>query len=189
MGQHKLSHRALSAVVTLLTALILTGEPRMAQAQETASPSSVQETYQSWVVGCVTPQAVEGQPAPGRVCEMRQELRQAEGNQRVLAVALQPAAEGDGASLTLVAPFGLLLSQPIAIDIAEARVIDVPFRTCFPQGCLATTQLPQAGIDQMAAGDEAVITMTTQTDQALTMRVSLAGFTAAWNRLLDLQNG
>jgi invasion protein IalB len=42
---------------------------------------------------------------------MSQELRQAEGNQRVLTVALAPAPDGDGVTLILLAPFGLQLSQ------------------------------------------------------------------------------
>lgn len=159
----------------------------MAQAQETVEgPSSVQETYQAWVVSCATPQATEAAPAPARACEMRQELRQADGNQRVLTVALQPQVEGTGATVTMVAPFGLLLSQPITIDVAETRVLDVPFRTCLPAGCIATASLAQTGVDQLVAGAEAVVGMTSTDGQALTLTVSLAGFTAAWNRLLDL---
>lgn len=186
MKRGRLGGMALAAVLTLggLGAL------GTVQAQEAVEgPSSVQETYRDWVVSCVTPQATEAAPAPARICEMRQELRQAEGNQRVLTMALQPAAEGTGATVTMIAPFGLLLSQPVTIDVAETRVADVPFRTCYPQGCVATAPLAQAAVDLIAAGAEAVVGMTSTDGQTLTLTVSLAGFTGAWNRLLDLQGG
>lgn len=159
----------------------------MAQAQGAEDPSMVQETYRDWVVNCVTPQATEAAPAPVRVCEVRQELRQTEGNQLVLSVALQPQLDSAGASLTLVAPFGLLLSQPITIDVADTRVADVPFRTCLPQGCIATASIDQAAVDRMAAGAEAVVQMTTTDGQVLSLQVSLAGFIGAWDRLLALR--
>lgn len=158
----------------------------MAMAQETEGPSTIQETYRDWLVSCATPQATEAAPAPARVCEMRQELRRADGNQRVLTMALQPAAEGTGATVTMIAPFGLLLSQPITIDVADTRVLDVPFRTCLPAGCVATAPANQDAVDIMALGAEAVVSMTSTDGQTLKLTVSLAGFTTAWNRLLDL---
>jgi invasion protein IalB len=160
--------------------------PGTARAQADEGPSSVQETYRDWVVNCVTPQATEAMPAPERVCEMRQELRQAEGNQLVLATALQPNVEGSDATLTFVAPFGLLLSAPIGVDVGETRVAEVPYRTCLPRGCIALTALDETVIDALAAGAEAQVSLTATEGQTLGVVVSLSGFTAAWNRLLEL---
>lgn len=164
------------------------GVPGVAHAQEAEGPSAVQETYRDWVVSCVTLQATEATPAPGRICEMRQELRQAEGNQLVLAIVLQQAQiEAAGASFTLVAPFGLLLSEPITIDVEDARLTEVAYQTCLPRGCIATTQVDQAAVDRMAAGATAIVGMATTEGQVLSVPVSLAGFTGAWNRLSELR--
>ena len=132
------------------------------------------------------PQIEEGQTEPMRVCEMRQELRQAQSNQRVLTVALQPA-DDEGANITLVAPFGLLLSEGISISVADNDLLSVPFRTCLPGGCIGQAQVSQSVIAQLVAGDEARVSMVTNAEQPLAVTVSLIGFTAAWNRLLELR--
>lgn len=169
-------------------ALGVSGHAGVAHAQDAGSPNAIQETYQDWLVNCVTPEASEGEAAPAvRLCQMRQELRQAEGNKRVLTMALQPAAEGAGASLTLVAPFGLLLAQPITMDVAGVRVAEVPYRTCLPRGCIATAEL--GAIDRITTGSEATVSMTTTDGQTLNVMISLAGFADAWTRLLELAEG
>lgn len=150
-------------------------------------PSSVQETYRDWVVNCVVPAATEASSAPSRICEMRQELRQAEGNQLVLAVALQPLDDSNGASITVITPLGLLLSQPITINLADNPLADMAYQTCLPQGCIAAGELAAEAIGQMAEGTEAVVGMTGAGGQMLSVTVSLAGFSAAWNRLSTLR--
>jgi invasion protein IalB len=73
------------------------GMPSLAQE---IRPDTLSETYSDWVVTCGT--AVQQSGALGeRLCEMTQELRQQEGGQRVLSVALRP--EEDAAFLTLIA--------------------------------------------------------------------------------------
>lgn len=177
-----------SVAILGLAGAIFIGQPiGSAMAQGAAEgPSVVQETYRDWVVSCVTPEATEASPAPARVCEMRQELRQAEGNQLVLAVALQPQLDSAGASVTLVVPFGLLLSQSITIDLADVRMAEVPYLTCLPRGCIAAVDFETVMIDQMSAGTEAVVGMTGADGQVLSVTVSLAGFNAGWNRLSTL---
>ena len=160
------------------------GTVDMAQAQATDGPSSLTETYGDWIVRCVTPQAVEGQAAPARVCEMTQELRQRESNQRVLAVALQ--STDAGASLTLVAPFGLLLDAGLKVAVDEAALTEGRFKTCLPGGCVSVIELAVNGLDKFAAGDTATVTLRDTSNQDIALNVSLAGFTAAWNRLKGL---
>ena len=134
-------------------------------------------------MSCVTPQASENEPATS-VCEIGQELLQADTNQRILAIGLRPQADRDSI-LTIVAPFGLRLSEGVNIEVAEELVANVPFQTCLPGGCVATTSLEQSGVDRLAAGAEAQITMLTNTEQPMSVTISLSGFTAAWNRLLE----
>ena len=63
-----------------------------AQAQQAGpAPSSLSVTYQDWTVRCAT---VEGQP--GQVCEMVQELTQADTGRRVLSVLIRRASGADG---------------------------------------------------------------------------------------------
>jgi invasion protein IalB len=115
---------------------------------------------------------------------MTQELRQQDNNQRLLALGLQ--ASENGGALTVIAPFGLLLSQDIKIEIANVQVAAVPFRTCLPGGCIATTWLDATSMAAFAKGAEAVVVMTSTTRQQLRITISLNGFSAALNRLRAL---
>lgn len=150
-----------------------------------AVPSSLTETYGDWAVRCVSPAATEGQTAAARVCEMTQALTQQETGQRVLAMSLQ--ATDAGARVTVVAPFGLLLSAGLMMDVAEAPLLEGAFRTCLPAGCIVVSDVDQAGMDLLAGGDTAKVHMRrSQNGEDLTLDVSLAGFTAAWDRLQAL---
>ena len=149
-------------------------------------PDQVQETYRDWIVRCETPKSPEGELLAGPICEMAQELSKSEGNQRVLTVALQASPDGSS-TLTLITPFGLRLSDGIAIDVASQRLIEAGFRTCLPQGCIATVALDGAMIEQLSAGTKANVLMTADAGgQPIALEVSLNGFAAAWARLVGL---
>jgi invasion protein IalB len=101
-------------------------------------------------------------------------------------MALQPAADGTDVAITVIAPFGLSLSQPITIDLAETRLLNVPFQTCMPSGCIATATADATAMERLLAGTDAVVDMTAINGQTLRLQLPLAGFAAAWSRLLDL---
>jgi invasion protein IalB len=178
-------HITLFATVLLMTTAL--SGPLQAQEANAEAPTSLTETYRDWVVRCATAPPVEGQTASVRICEMTQELRQQDSGQRVLALSVIQAADStDTASLTLVSPFGLLLSAGIQIEVTEAPLLDMAFRTCLPAGCIALSDLTADQIKVLAAGETATVVLTDTNDQTLRLDVSLAGFTAAWNRLKDL---
>lgn len=145
------------------------------------TPDLVQETYRDWVVRCETPLREDGTSGE-QVCEMAQELTQSDGGQLVLRVALQAMADGT-AALTLITPFGLRLSEGMAIEIATERVAEIGFRTCLPQGCIATGVLDAAAIAPLEAGESAELIMTADAGNTLSLSVSLNGFSGAWTRL------
>lgn len=169
--------------IALVAGLALGGGYGMAQTA-TETPSSLTETYGDWVVRCVSPAAVEGQPVPARVCEMTQELQQQNTGQRVLAVSVQKTESAT--RLTIVAPFGLLLSEGVKVSVADAELVSADFRTCLPAGCIAVSTLEEATLTSLAAGDQAVVAMVDTNAQPVNINVSLAGFTNAWNRLKGL---
>lgn len=150
---------------------------------QTTGPDLLQETYRDWIVRCETPKAAEDAAAPSRRCEMVQELSQAESGQRVLTLVVQAVAEG-GARLTLITPFGVRLSEGVAIDMGEERLLQLGFRTCLAQGCIASAALDRDAMDRLAGGTAASVRMTIDANgQPLAVETSLAGFDAAWARL------
>ena len=169
--------------LALVAGITLGGGYGMAQTA-TETPSSLTEAYGDWVVRCVSPAAVEGQPAPARICEMTQELQQQNTGQRVLAVSLQKAETTT--RLTVVAPFGLLLSEGVKVSVGETPVAALGFTTCLPAGCIAVSDLDVTAVDTLAAGDQAVVEMIDTNTQPVKVNLSLKGFIAAWNRLTAL---
>jgi len=176
----------MSPRLALATALIASlAPPAAGQAQKestpTPGPSSLSETYQSWTVRCATPKARKGQRAPARVCEMAQDLTRKRDGQRLLSIGLQPTKKG--ASLTIVAPFGLLLSAGITVTVEGGSPIHGDFRTCLPRGCVSVISLSRKSLDQFKSGKTAIITMRTTGETDFKIKISLAGFSAAWKSL------
>jgi len=181
---HKQLSKRLTSLV-LATGMLTMGMMDMALAQTAQAPTSLTETYESWIVRCVTPPAVEGQKTPARICEMVQKLRQKKSGQRLLAMALQPTKE-DGATLTFIAPFGLLLSKGVKVAVDGTAVTQGGFRTCLPRGCVSVINLAQGALDKFTAGNTATITMQNTGGQKISLSLSLAGFPAAWSRLKEI---
>jgi len=168
--------------LTLVTGMLTVPMMGVGQAQTAEAPTSLTETYKSWIVRCVTPTAIEGQAAPARICEMVQELNQQKSGQRLLAMALQPT-KAEGVTLTFIAPFGLLLSAGLKVAVDGTAVAQGGFRTCLPRGCVSVINLENGTLDKFIAGDTATITMRDTNGREISVTVSLSGFTAAWNRL------
>jgi len=144
--------------LTLVTGMLTTAMINAGQAQTAETPTSLTETYKNWTMRCVTPTVIKGQAVPARVCEMVQELRQQKSGQRLLAMALQPT-KTKGATLTFMAPFGLLLSAGLKVAVDGSVVAQGGFRTCLPRGCVSVINLAQVALNKFIAGDTATITM------------------------------
>ncbi len=140
------------------------------------------ETYSDWVVRCST-QTTNAKVKPeARLCEMTQEWRHQETDQRVLMISLR-SREDAGATLTLIAPFGLLLSDGVRIGVDGKSLQRADFNTCLPSGCVAITDLIESEVDTLSLGVGATVLMSDTSNQGLLVKISLSGFTAAWNRL------
>lgn len=150
---------------------------------EESRPSAVQETYDDWVVHC---QTLTGDAGARTMCQMSQELRQKGTDKRVLLVAFDRDAKGNGAKATIIAPFGILLQQGLAIEVAKSELARGGFRTCLPVGCVVDLAINGDDIRRLAEGDKATVVMGADNGQPMRVDISLKGFTAAWNRLLAL---
>lgn len=175
-----------------------------AEAQETASsgtpiadvpleakgpmgPSSLSETYRDWVVRCQQVEVAEAN-ASLQLCQMSQELHQRNGNQRVLAVNISGPTDGGASQVTIITPFGLDISAGIGLRIDDVEVSSMAFTTCLPVGCVANLELDKITLTKLQEGQAAqVVLHQLQSPEPLLITVSLAGFTAAWDRLDALQ--
>jgi invasion protein IalB len=137
--------------------------------------SSLQETYQDWLVSCVQQN--------GKRCALAQRTQQ--NGQQVMAIELVPAGDGETATGTLVLPFGLALDAGVALQ-ADDNPAGAPLRfsTCLSGGCLVPLSLDAALLDGMRGGETLkVMSKAADSDRAVPLSVSLKGFGAAFDRV------
>jgi len=164
------------------SALLITSASSVLAQDASSGPDALSETYRDWVVSCrnVSPQDSQSDT---RLCEMTQDLRRQDGGQRVLSVALRPAEDTQVGVLTLITPFGLKVSDLVTVEIDDTAVLQAPFETCLPAGCIVQAQIDQAALTAMQRGENAVVRLPTTAGETFQVSISLLGFTAAWNRL------
>ena len=163
----------------LLSTLFAVLGASVAFAQDEA-PSSVVETYRDWTVRCVPQEE-------GRTCQMVQELAQRESGQRILSLVIDAPEADDLVTATLVAPFGLRLADGITTRVDGGAAKPFAFSTCLPVGCVVAIDMDEAMIAEMKSGEALVLGMVSITNgQVVNAELSLAGFTAALNRLKAL---
>ncbi len=142
--------------------------------------SSINETYGDWTVDC-------------RIADRQKTclLSQAQGNnqtgQRIYAIELRPPADGktDG---TILMPFGLNLDSGAILKLDDKDLgKGLRFSTCVPQGCLLPVSFPMVATDAMRKGSKLVVaSLNLSSGEAVTFNVSLNGFGAALDRMVQL---
>ncbi len=173
-----MKRKILAALFLISTGL--TAFPVMAQekAELPGGASSLRETYQDWTVSCQIINNV-------KQCALSQEQQQQNG-QRVLAIELQPNAEGGIAGITVM-PFGLKLNQGVKVQIDEqAELPAIAFSTCLPAGCLLPISLDVKSVAALRAGQALKLKAASVDGRDMNFPVSLKGFSAALDRVSKL---
>lgn len=138
--------------------------------------SSIQETYQDWRVSCVQQQA-------GKNCSFSQQQSQQNG-QVILSIEL---TTNDAKSVTgnLVLPFGLALASGATLQVDEGKPdATIPFRTCFPVGCVIPLSLNAEKLAGIRKGKILKINAVASADnKPVVLNVSLKGFAEAQDRV------
>jgi invasion protein IalB len=153
-----------------------------AAAQEPPLPggaSSLTETYQDWTVTCRIADAA-------KVCAMSQQQTRQDG-QRILTMELRNSDNGV-ASGVLLLPFGLALDAGVKLQVKDGPSLPpLPFSTCLPVGCVVPLKFDADTITALRGGTSLSITARAHdSTQDVPLSLSLAGFTAALDRLNSL---
>jgi invasion protein IalB len=141
--------------------------------------TSLQETYQDWLVIC-------GLTEAGKLCSLSQQQAQQNG-QRVLAIELTVTAEG-AVSGNLVLPFGLALAAGATLQVDDQSAQSpMAFSTCFPAGCVVPLTFDAEDIAAMRSGEQLKVNVRVEgTTEPTTLAISLRGFSAALDRTQSL---
>lgn len=150
-----------------------------------------------WKVQCESRPArkdAKGKDIPAqKVCAMVQISRDAKRPQIALSLIMRQQKQGDRSAtmMQIMAPIGVFLPTGIALEIDGAAVGRVPFVRCLPQTprapglCTATAEAQKTTLAKMKAGQAANFIIYEAPGAAIKMPISLDGFTASYQALLD----
>ncbi|SOH95559.1 Invasion protein IalB, involved in pathogenesis [Monaibacterium marinum] len=89
------------------------------------------------------------------------------------------------AGVTAVFPLGVILPEGVVFRVDNGRAQQFQYSFCVESGCVSRFGLNQGQIDSMKAGNNLTLTVAAINVQEnpITLTISLAGFTAAYNAL------
>jgi len=175
---------ALSLIILLSGAMVfvpLLAGSATATAQSVAeTPDTLVERYRDWSVTCTKQTETDAQQ-----CLMSQQLTRPNSDQTIMSIYVrQDVADGD-ARMTFLVPLRVSLLNEVRTTINEEQILGARYQSCTPSGCLARSILDQEDIMALRAAESAVVAFDLANSQAVEITISLNGFSAAWDRMLD----
>lgn len=158
----------------------LAGPAAAQQAGLPGGASQLTERHGSWSVRCGVTEA-------GKECAFSQSAGNPETRTPLVAVELgAPAA--DKAEGMLLTDFGLRLDAGIQLAIDGAQLgAPLPFLTCVATGCLVPLDFDAVAVSALKVGQALEVTgLRAEDGQPVAVALPLAGFTAAFNRTVEL---
>lgn len=153
---------------------------------EAAAPAKgenyVKETYDSWEMRCVKTDSGNDP------CQIYQLLKNGEGTS-VAEISMFPLPEGSEAvaGATVMAPLETLLTAGLRYGIDDAEPKVYPFTFCATVGCMSRVGFTADEIEKFKSGGKGVMTIVPAVapDKPVTLEVSLKGFTAAYEAVVE----
>ena len=167
--------RAAGAGALWLALSIVTGSA-FAEDAKPAEPKPAEAN--PWVVNCTS-----GSASADLQCQASQNLTESKTGQRVLTVTIRRQTDQAGLAMLLALPHGLFLPAGASYQIDAGKKVSVVIQTSDQNGAYAAAPLTPELITAMKAGTNLNIGMESVTRKPVTIPVSLAGFTAAIDKL------
>ncbi|CAN7614490.1 invasion associated locus B family protein [Aminobacter sp. LjRoot7] len=131
-----------------------------------------------WAVNCAS-----GATINELQCQVSQNLTESKTGQRVLTVTIRKENAKGGLAMLLALPHGLFLPSGASYQIDQGEKVTVAIQTSDQNGAYAAAPLTPELITAMKAGTNLNVGMESVTRKAVAIPVSLAGFTAAIDKL------
>lgn len=142
----------------------------------------IREEFGDWSLRCVRAETGEDP------CQLYQLLQDQNGNS-VAEISVFPLPEGQQAvaAATIITPLETLLTQQLTLSVDAAQGKRYPFTFCAQVGCVARIGFLAEEVDAFRRGNAANIRIVPAAapDQEVNLTVSLSGFTAGFNAVLE----
>jgi invasion protein IalB len=138
--------------------------------------------FADWVLRCIR---TENGNDP---CQLYQLLSDQEGNSVAeISVFPLPAGQQAEAGVTIITPLETLLTEQVTMRIDDAQAKRYPFTFCAAVGCVARIGLLPEEAEAFRRGNQAQVRIVPAAapDQEVVLTVSLRGFTAGFEALVD----
>ena len=149
-------------------------------AEPTVGQTYIAETFSDWELRCI--RAEDGNDP----CQIYQLLSDSDGNAvaEINIFDLPPGQEA-AAGATVITPLETLLTAQVRLAVDDGQAKRYPFSFCTQIGCYARLGFTAAEVEQFKAGASGSVTIASaaRPDEPVSLRVSLSGFTAAWNAM------
>jgi invasion protein IalB len=147
-------------------------------AQEAKPAEAKPAEANPWAVNCAS-----GARVNELQCQVSQNLTESKTGQRVLTVTIRKENDKGGLAMLLALPHGLFLPSGASYQIDQGEKVTVAIQTSDQNGAYAAAPLTPELITAMKAGTNLNVGMESVTRKAVAIPVSLAGFTAAIDKL------
>jgi invasion protein IalB len=138
--------------------------------------------FRDWILRCVR---TESGNDP---CQLYQLLSDQQGNS-VAEISVFPLPEGQPAEagVTIITPLETLLTEQITMRVDQGQAKRYPFTFCAAVGCVSRIGLLPDEVDSFRRGAVAQVRIVPAAapDQEVILDISLAGFTAGFQALVD----
>ena len=103
-----------------------------------------------------------------------------------MAVGINPVADGT-AKGSILMPFGLALSKGVTIQVDGGQATSpIAYRTCTPGGCIVPLDWTADSVKVIRGGTTLKLAATADNGQPVDLAVPLKGFSAGFDRALEL---
>ncbi|MGI9366420.1 MAG: invasion associated locus B family protein [Rhizobiaceae bacterium] len=115
------------------------------------------------------------------ICNVKYDVISSNGQLVTGVNLLQSKGENSRRIFQVAVPSGRYIPEGIKVQIDQGNVNTLPYSLCLPDRCLAEIQLSDALVKAMKAGGEVTLTSTNFRAAKNPVKVSLKGFTAAFD--------
>jgi invasion protein IalB len=174
--------RKTAPIVVFLLASMVAAVATAQEAPKPAAPEAetpaVQTLSNAWSVSCAS-----GASGSALECQMSQNLTESKTGQRVLTVTIRKQPKDGALAMLLALPHGLFIPAGATYQIDSGEKKTVAIQTSDQNGAYAAVPLSADLVKVLKTGTNLNIGMESVTRKAVTIPVSLNGFTAAIDKL------
>ena len=165
--------------LTLTTAFSTLAAGLLIAATATAQESVVREEtqFEDWIVQCVT------QGENPKQCAAITRARNASGDRDMAIISVQVDATTDGFIAFLTIPTNVLISPGIGIEVDLSQIVTAEYEACTQQNCRAALPMSGEVVSSLSSGFGAALVLTDIQGNEQRANFSLAGFSAALDKL------